>query len=127
MTKTERTKRMKAIVREARLIARVPKNASVEIQSRIHTHILMDPPQEVEDFYPEGDDLTDQCLIGEVTEPPAPGECIHLAVWTAAGLDNGELADIVVGWMGSDTEPPLIARTLRENGVSYWVLDEVAV
>jgi hypothetical protein len=127
MTKTERTKRMKAIAREARIIARVPKNASVEIQSRIHTHIIMDPPQAVEDFYPEGDDLTDQTLIGQVTNPPAAGECIHLSVWTAAGLDNGELADVVVGWMGTDTEPPMVAQTVRVDGEWCWMLDEVAV
>lgn len=127
MTKTERAKRMKAIAREARLIARVPKNASVEIQSRVHTRILMDAPEFVDDLYTEGDDLTDLSLIGNVTEPPAVGECIHLSVWTAAGLHNGELADVVVGWMGTDTEPPLVARTVRENGVRYWVLDEVAV
>jgi hypothetical protein len=127
MTKTERVKRMRAIARQARIIARVPKNASVEIQHRIHTNILTNPPQGIEELYREGDDLTGQSLIGEVKEPPVLGECIHLAVWTAAGLDNGELADVVIGWMGTDTEPPLVAKTIRTDEGWCWVLDEVPV
>jgi hypothetical protein len=37
------------------------------------------------------------------------------------------LADVVVGWMGTDTEPPMVAQTVRVDGEWCWMLDEVAV
>lgn len=111
MTKTETKERLRKLTQLARKAERVPSNATVEVGTREYP-VNSDRLPTRSDCYPEGDDLYDIAHWNSVLDETwmrTPGAVVHLYVRTAAGLDNSELAGVVIGWMGNgDEEPRLI-------------------
>lgn len=117
-SRTERLRRLRAAVRDARRLAGIRRPYRYEIGTRARPQFTSEPPAtHVEAYrlcYPDGDDLADFC--GDLDEVK-PGAVLHLYFeenFGSISWPEWELHDIVVVWVGTaDHEPQVIDTRFR--------------
>ena len=125
LTKKDAAARLKTLAADARRAEGVSPNAKVEVGFRSNPMTTADPDQE-ETFSPkdaEGhpDDLADYGTLSEGSTDPdvaRDGAIVHLYVRDGT-TTSSDLAGVVVGWMGSGSEPPRVVQVDGQRGGSW--------
>jgi hypothetical protein len=105
MTKTELRRRLSTLRTQAVARTGAPRNARTEIGLRACPVNTLAHPTTAE-AYPPGDDLVDFIDLGDYVKYSAsPGDVVHLYL---SYPNYGELFSVVVGWLGTNTEPPAL-------------------
>jgi hypothetical protein len=122
-TKTEALKRLRALAAEARLYERLPRTSPVEVGLRCDPVVTDDPFRDGVEWYGPDDDLADYRSFKEAAVDPSVaghGAIVHIYLSEQRGFgveDYSELRNVVMGWMGTPTEPAVLlsvpGRTIR--------------
>ena len=116
-TKTETMSRLRVLAAKAREIEGQAKNAIVEIGHREIPVVSKTPPYGTHTSEDPHDDLTDYDKLESASrngEVQKEGSVVHLYVSSGKGYDTN-LEGIVVGWLGTSTEPPMIMWSDRHG------------
>lgn len=111
-TYTEAVRRLRLLSKMAKQIDReIPANAKAEIGTRTTTLFFDQPPATPGDAFAADDDLCDWLDFDTAYRFgfAKPGEVVH--IYFSEPLTRwggGDLINTVMGWMGTDTEPPVL-------------------
>lgn len=112
LNKTELRRRIAWLMQEAKRSRGYPNNFRGEIGLRVFTFVSVNPPESCAAAYsdePE-DDLWDYCTPAEwVKHHGQTGEVVHLYLSSTDGpYRDGQLEDVVMGWVGTAEYEPII-------------------
>lgn len=106
-SKTEALRRLRVLAAEARRNLGLPRNAPAEVGERLIPLVIEDI-EEPYTVFVDGDDLDDFVSLPGAARGHArqQGAVVHLYIYSAGPWR--ELEDVVVGWMGTHRDAPVL-------------------